>query len=61
MARWKLAGGEQYTTNQCSHKKNPELPFHAVLSTPGVTLSFNSFAMPDLVKYFQKQLLWKIL
>ena len=42
-----LAGGEQYTTNQCSHKKNPEFPFHAVLSTPGLTLPFASFAMPD--------------
>jgi len=42
-----LAGGEQYTTNQCSHKKNPELPFHTVRSTPGATLPFASFVMLD--------------
>jgi hypothetical protein len=42
-----LAGGEQSTTNQCCNKKNPEFPFHAVLFTPGTTLPFASFAMPD--------------
>jgi hypothetical protein len=46
-AEWKLAGGEQYATNQCSHEKNPELPFHDVLATLGATIPFASLAMPD--------------